>query len=62
MHVFEAFSPIPVIQRQCLNESSIREQRKFGENHQNNIVHKNLDSISNVSMSDISTWFVNGNI
>lgn len=64
MRVFEAFSPIPMLQKHSINENSICERKKLGENgnQQQNNVHKNLDSISNVSMSDISTWFGNGTV
>ncbi|XP_077300885.1 uncharacterized protein LOC143921444 [Arctopsyche grandis] len=59
MRVFEAFSPIPVMQKECINETTIMEHKKLKKICSSSNGNRNLDSISNVSMSDISTWFGN---
>lgn len=62
MRVFEAFSPIPIMQKECIDESTIMERKKLKKMCSSSNGNRNLDSISNVSMSDISTWFGNGKL
>lgn len=63
MDAFEAFSPIPVMTK----ESTVTELKHMpsaapGDTSNTPVLHYYDDSISKVSMGDISTWFANGNL